>query len=120
MNIIYKNAIKSPRKFQQGGPVEAPVGAEAGEQMPEEGSAPEEEPMPEEGAPEGGGEQDPMMQLAQMFAQGLQNQDCQMLMQGAQMFLQLLQQAQGGEQPQEPQGEPVFRRGGRLAYRIKK
>ena len=118
MNIIYKNAIKSPRKFQQGGPVEAPVGAEAGEQMPEEGGAPEEEQMPEEGAPEGGGEQDPMMQLAQMFAQGLQNQDCQMLMQGAQMFLQLLQQSQGGEQPQEPQGEPVFRRGGRLAYII--
>lgn len=120
MNIIYKNAIKSPRKFQQGGPVEAPVGAEAGEQMPEEGGAPEEEQMPEEGTPEGGGEQDPMMQLAQMFAQGLQNQDCQMLMQGAQMFLQLLQQSQGGEQPQEPQGEPVFRRGGRLAYRIRK
>lgn len=120
MNIIYKNAIKSPRKFQQGGPVEAPVGAEAGEQMPEEGGTPEEEQMPEEGVPEGGGEQDPMMQLAQMFAQGLQNQDCQMLMQGAQMFLQLLQQSQGGEQPQEPQGEPVFRRGGRLAYRIRK
>ena len=119
MNIIYRNAMKSPKKFQQGGQVEAPAGAE-GEQMPEEGGAPEEEPMPEEGAPESGGEQDPMMQLAQMFAQGLQNQDCQMLMQGAQMFLQLLQQAQGGGQPQEPQGEPVFRRGGRLAYRIRK
>lgn len=116
MNIIYRNAMRSPRKFQQGGPVEAPAGAE-GEPMPEEGM---EGGAPEEGAPEGEGEQDPMMQLAQMFAQGLQNQDCQMLMQGAQMFLQLLQQAQGGEQPQESQGEPVFRRGGRLAYRIRK
>ena len=43
-----------------------------------------------------------------------------MLAQGAQMFLQLVEQSQGGGQPQEPQGEPVFRRGGRLAYRIKK
>nr|DAR22827.1 MAG TPA: hypothetical protein [Caudoviricetes sp.] len=119
MNITYRNNKRAPKKFQQGGPVEAPVGEEP---MPEEGmqeGAQEEEPMPEEGTPEGGGEQDPMMQLAQMFAQGLQNQDCQMLMQGAQMFLQLLQQSQDGGQPQEPQGEPVFRRGGRLAYRIR-
>ena len=120
MNITYKNNKRTPKKFQQGGQVEAPA---EGEPMPGEGmqeGAPEGEPAPEEGAPEEGGEQDPMMQLAQMFVQGLQNQDCQMLMQGAQMFLQLLQQSQGGEQPQEPQGEPVFRRGGRLAYRIKK
>ena len=60
-----------------------------------------------------------MMQLAQLFAQGLQNQDCQMLAQGAQMFLQLVEQLQGGG-TEEPQGEPVFRKGGRLAYRIKK
>ena len=60
-----------------------------------------------------------MMQLAQLFAQGLQNQDCQMLAQGAQMFLQLVEQSQGGG-AEEPQGEPVFRKGGRLAYRIKK
>lgn len=114
MKITYKNAVKQTKKFQQGGPVEAPAeGAEA--------------PMPQEEAPaegaeapaEGGGE-DPMMQLAQIFAQGLQNQDCQALAQGAQMFLQLIEQSQGGGQPQEPQGEPVFRRGGILAYRIKK
>lgn len=119
MNITYRNATRSPRKFQQGGPIDTPAGGE-GEPMSQE-EAPEES-APEEGAPEGqqgGNEQDPMMQLAQMFAQGLQNQDCQMLMQGAQMFLQLLQQTQGGEQQQEPQGEPVFRRGGRLAYRIR-
>lgn len=118
MNITYRNATRSPRKFQQGGPVDAPAGGE-GEPMSQE-EAPEE--APEEGAPEeqqGGSEQDPMMQLAQMFSQGLQNQDCQMLMQGAQMFLQLLQQSQGGGEQQAPQGEPVFRRGGRLAYRIK-
>ena len=112
MNITYKNAVKQTKKFQQGGPVEAPAdGAEAPVSQEE---------APEETAPEEGGQEDPMMQLAQIFAQGLQNQDCQALAQGAQMFLQLLQQSQGGGQQGEPQGEPVFRRGGRLAYRIKK
>ena len=97
------------RRFQQGGPME-----EQGGPMEEQGGA----PMEEQGeAPQQGGE-DPMAQLAQMFAQGLQNQDCQMLAQGAQMFMQLIQQAQGGGAPQEQQAEPVFRRGGRLAYRI--
>lgn len=113
MNIIYQKGI---RRFQQGGPVEAPVeeGGAPVEQAPE-GAAPEGAEGP---APEGQGQEDPMMQLAQMFSQGLQNQDCQMLAQGAQMFLQLLQQSQGGGGPQGPQTEPVFRRGGVLAYRI--
>lgn len=115
MNITYRNAMKSARKFQQGGPMEAPAeGAEA----PVEEQAPVEE-APAEEAPAEGGQEDPMAQLAQIFAQGLQNQDCQALAQGAQMFLQLLEQAQGGGQPQEQQGEPVFRKGGRLVYRIK-
>lgn len=109
MNITYR---KTARKFQQGGPVEAPT---------EDVQAPvSQEEAPAENAPEQPQQEDPMMQLAQIFAQGLQNQDCQALAQGAQMFLQLLQQAQGGGQQQEPQGEPVFRRGGCLAYRIKK
>lgn len=111
MKITYKNAVKQTKKFQQGGPVNAPAeGAEAPVSQ---------EPAPEEPAPEEGGQEDPMMQLAQLFAQGLQNQDCQMLAQGAQMFLQLVEQSQGGG-AEEPQGEPVFRKGGRLAYRIKK
>ena len=119
MKITYKNAVKQTKKFQQGGPVNAPTdGTEAPVSQEEapvsQGEAPE-EPTPEEG-----GQEDPVMQLAQLFAQGLQNQDCQMLAQGAQMFLQLVEQSQGGGQSQEPQGEPVFRRGGRLAYRIKK
>ncbi len=112
MKITYKNTVKQTKKFQQGGPVEAPAeGAEAPVSQEE---------APEGSVPEGGGQEDPMMQLAQLFAQGLQNQDCQMLAQGAQMFLQLVEQSQGGGQSQEPQGEPVFRKGGRLAYRIKK
>lgn len=111
MKITYKNAVKQTKKFQQGGPVGAP--AEGTEAPVSQGEAPE-EPAPEEGSQE-----DPMMQLTQLFAQGLQNQDCQMLAQGAQMFLQLVEQSQGGG-AEEPQGEPVFRKGGRLAYRIKK
>ena len=111
MKITYKNAAKQTKKFQQGGPVGTPAeGAEAPVSQEE---------APEEPAPEEGGQEDPMMQLAQLFAQGLQNQDCQMLAQGAQMFLQLVEQSQGGG-AEEPQGEPVFRKGGRLAYRIKK
>lgn len=111
MKITYKNAVKQTKKFQQGGPVGTPAdGAEAPVSQEE---------APEEPAPEEGGQEDPMMQLAQLFAQGLQNQDCQMLAQGAQMFLQLVEQLQGGGD-EEPQGEPVFRKGGRLAYRIEK
>lgn len=111
MKITYKNAVKQTKKFQQGGPVDAPTdGTEAPVSQEE---------TPEEPAPEEGGQENPMMQLAQLFAQGLQNQDCQMLAQGAQMFLQLVEQSQGGG-AEEPQGEPVFRKGGRLAYRINK
>lgn len=99
------------RRFQEGGP------------MPEDpsmaGTPMGEEEMPMEGgAPQGG---DPIMQLAEMSMQALQSQDCNLAMQVCDMFVQMIQQAQGGGgAPQEPQGEPVYRRGGRLAYRIRK
>lgn len=101
-----------PRKFQEGGavetPQEAPVDQEATNQ-----------PVAEESQP--AGQEDPMMQVIQMFAEGLQKQDCQLLAQGAQMFLQLVQQSQqGGAAPQEEQGQPVFKKGGILVRRIKK
>ena len=100
MRIISNNV----RKFQEGGPVSP-------EATPVEGT-------PQE-MPQGGGEQDPLMQITQMFAQGLQNQDCNMLAQGAQMFLQLMQaQAQGGAAPAP--GEPIYRKGGVLVRRIRK
>lgn len=111
MKITYRNAVKQTKKFQQGGPVNVP---DDGTQEPVS-----QEEAPEEPAPEEGGQEDPMMQLAQLFAQGLQNQDCQMLARGAQMFLQLVEQSQNEQEQQEPQGEPVFRKGGHLAYRIK-
>ena len=83
-------------KFQQGG--QAP--------MPEAAPAPE---------------QDPIMMIADMFAQGLQNQDCGMLAQGAEMFLQMISQAQGGPAPvgEVPAGEPVFKKGGKMVKRKK-
>ena len=100
------------RKFQEGGTVEelqeAPVEQEAANQP-----ATEESQL--------AGQEDPMMQIIQIFAEGLQKQDCQLLAQGAQMFLQLVQQSQqGGAAPREEQGQPVFKKGGILVRRIKK
>lgn len=99
-----------PRKFQDGGAVDVPQ---------EEQVAPEENQAGAEEQPTGA-QEDPMMQVVQMFAEGLQKQDCQLLAQGAQMFLQLVQQQQGGAAPQEEQGQPVFKKGGILVRRIKK
>lgn len=101
-----------PRKFQDGGAVDAPQEEAVDQGAPVEGTTPEEQ------APQG--QEDPMMQIVQMFAEGLQKQDCQLLAQGAQMFLQLVQQSQGGAAPQEEQGQPVFKKGGILVRRIKK
>lgn len=74
-------------------------------------------PAPEQAAPQ---QADPLMELAAMFQQGLQNGDCQLLAQGAEAFLALLQQAAGPAQPpvdQAPQGQPVFKKGGKLVGR---
>ena len=97
MNIKLRGTEKVIKKFQEGGAMPAEVTPV--EQTPE-GEAPV----------EGGGE-DPLMQLASIFQQGLQNQDCQMLAKGAQMFLQLISQA---NQEQQPTQEPVYRKGGKL------
>lgn len=94
--------MKLGRKFQAGGPM--PAGA----------------PAP---APQGG--EDPTAMLTQAAQQAVQRQDCQMAMQVCQMVIEALG---GGGGPQEatPQeaapapaeGEPVYRRGGRLVRRI--
>jgi len=65
------------------------MGAEAPVEEPMT-SAPEEAPVQEQ--------QDPIMMLAQMSAQALQSQDCQMAMQVCQAFLEMMQQNQA---PQE-------------------
>ena len=97
---------KNIRKHQAGGemmPAEQPMGPEA---------------APMEAVPAGQG-QDPIMMLAEAAMQALQSQDCQMMAQVCQGLVALVQQASGGMQ-QEPQGEPVFRKGGVLLRRIKK
>jgi hypothetical protein len=97
------------KKYQMGG--EMPAGA------PAPGAAPvEAAPAP---APEQAGG-DPLMEIAQLFAQGLQTGDCNLLAQGAEAFLMLLQQA-SAPAPMEavPQGQPVFKKGGKLVGRKK-
>lgn len=94
MKITPKN--QKAQKFQTGGAIPAQA-----------------EPAPQQT------EQDPIMMLAQMSAQAIKGQDCQMAMQVCQAFLEIVQQMQGGA-PAEPQGEPVFRKGGILVRRIKK
>ena len=94
--------MKLGNKFQAGGPM--PAGA------------------PDQ-APQGG--EDPTAMLLQAAQQAIQGQDCQIAMQVCQMLIEALG---GGGSPQEaaPQeaapapaeGEPVYRRGGRLVRRI--
>ena len=82
-------------------------------------------PAPAGGAPTGPENgQDPIMQIADIFAQGLQNGDCNMLAQGAQMFIQFISQTMGQGAPQGPvdqvpEGEPVFKKGGKIIKRKK-
>lgn len=94
------------KKFQEGGAAPAP----AAEPMPaEQGAAPE----------QGGGEGDPLMQLAQMAAEALQSGDCNTVLAVCEGFMRLVQgasQGQGGEAA--PQGEPVYKRGGTLVRRV--
>lgn len=120
MRITPRNYV---RKFQDGGAMAADDQA-AMEQAPEQGGAPEEAgaPAPQQGpAPQGPqqGPQDPIAMIAQAAAQALQTQDCQLAMQVCQAFLQIIQQMQGSGGAPE-QGAPVYRKGGKLAYRIKK
>lgn len=94
--------MKLGRKYQEGGAM--PAGAPAA-------------------APQGG--EDPMAMLLQGAQQAVEAQDCQIAMQVCQMLLEL---AGGGGAPAEAapaeaapapaEGEPVYRRGGRLVRRI--
>lgn len=67
-------------------------------------------------------QQDPLVEIANMMAQGLQSGDCNILAQACEAFLSLLLQAQAPAQ--EPIGapvdsEPVFKKGGKLVKRKK-
>lgn len=94
--------MKLGRKYQEGGPMPAGV------------SAP---------APQGG--EDPMAMLMQGAQQAVQAQDCEIAMQVCQMLLELVggNVAPAGPAPEEAaptsaEGEPVYRRGGKLLRRI--
>lgn len=91
------------RKFQQGGPMPAEAPVEPGMDPAMAGGA---APAPE---------QDPIMMMAEGAMIALQNQDCQTAMQVCEMLLQLVQ----GAQQQAPAGEPIFRKGGKLARRMR-
>lgn len=96
------------KKFQEGGPAPAP----ADQPMPAE---------PQEGAPVEGGADQMLMHLAQMAAEALQSGDCNTALSVCEAFMQLIQQfTQGQAGPEAPQGEPVYRKGGKLVGRIRK
>ena len=93
--------MKLGRKFQEGGamPAEAPAAA-----------------------PQGG--EDPMAMLMQGAQQAVEAQDCEIAMQVCQMLLELAgggapaEAAPAEAAPAPAEGEPVYRRGGRLVRRI--
>lgn len=94
--------MKLGRKYQEGGAMSA--GA----------------PAP---APQGG--EDPMAMLMQGAQQAVQAQDCEIAMQVCQMLLELAgaqaapaEAAPAEAAPAPAEGEPVYRRGGRLVRRI--
>ena len=107
-----KISQKIVKKFQEGGPMPAgePAGAPPMEGAPEQGAAPE---------------ADPIMQIAELAMQALQSQDCQAAMAVCEGFVSLLQgppDAGGGMAPAgggAPEGAPVFKKGGKLAKRMK-
>lgn len=99
---------KNVRRFQEGGPM--PV---------EDPAMAQDVAMADQTDAQTTGE-DPIMMLTQMAMQALQAQDCNIAMQVCDGFVQLIQQAQGGAEAPAPEGEPVYRKGGKLAYRIKK
>lgn len=83
--------MKIVNKFQQGGPVGQP--------------APEAAPA----------QQDPIAQIVEMFATGLQNQDCQLLAEGASLFMELVSAASQPAPIGSEGSAPVFRRGGTIS-----
>ena len=96
------------KKFQEGG--RAPMPAD--QPMPAE---------PQGGAPAEGGVEQVLMQLAQMASEALQSGDCNTALSVCDGFVQLVQQlTQGQPGPEAPQGEPVYKKGGKLVGRLKK
>lgn len=76
------------------------------------------------GAPAEAQPQDPMEEIVNMAAQALQANDPNLAMQVCQALVQMAEQAAQAaaptEEPAPAGGEPVFKRGGKLARRISK
>ena len=83
------------------------------QKLQEGGMAPA--PAPEEAQ---GQAEDPMVQLVQMAQQAVEGQDCEQAMAVCEGFLQLVQSAQGGGAP-APEGQPVYKAGGKFVKRVK-
>lgn len=96
MKIGFKSIDQTLRKFQEGGEIN------------QEAAAAETAATPEQG----GG--DPMEQILAACQQALQSQDCNIAMQVCQALMQM-----AGGQP-EPQGQPVYKKGGKLSRWIQK
>lgn len=95
--------MKFKNKFQEGGPVPAEAAAQ--------------------GAPAEQGGGDPMAELVQGAMQAVQSGDCNVAMQVCQMLVELAggngaPAPQAEEAPAAAEGEPVYRRGGKLVRRI--
>ena len=73
---------------------------------------PEAAPKPAE-APQQGG--DPMQMLVEAAMAAVQNQDPNMAMEVCMMLLELVGAVPGQAPVGEPQGQPVFRKGGKIA-----
>lgn len=115
MNVNFRSVNEVPF-FQAGGAMPQDPGMEGGAPMPEEGGA----PMPEEGGEAPQGAEDQLAGVAQQLVDMLMQQvgDPQAVAAILQMALEMVQGG-GGEAPAPaPQGEPVYRMGGRLLRRI--
>lgn len=96
------------RKYQAGGAAPAPA------------PVPEQAPAPVEGGAPADGGGDPLMALAELAMQGLQNQDCAALTQMAEQFLSLLDEAGAGAEPAPaPEQGAVFKKGGKIVAKRK-
>lgn len=95
--------MKLITKFQQGGPMAAPEAAPVESAAPEMGGAP------------AGGAEEQLAQLAQQLLEMLLQQvgDPQAVAAVLQMAMEMLQEAAG-------QGQPTFKKGGKLVKKAKK
>jgi hypothetical protein len=101
MKVKLGNLEREVKKFQEGGEM-AP---EEAQMAPEEAQA---QPA-----------QDPMQEILNAAMQAVQTNDGQLALQVCAALVQLAQGAAGGQEPAPAEGEPVYRKGGRLAYRRK-